>query len=190
MKENYTVDAIFEKINYTQSALLPGEYEHCQFIHCDFSETNLSLIRFTDCIFSGCNLSLVKLGKTVLMDVFFKDCKMLGLQFNHCSGFGLRLQFEHCNLQHSSFYQVNAKETQFKKCTLKEVDFTEADLSNAVWDDCDLENAHFENTILEKADFRTARHFIIDPDNNRIKKAKFSPAGLPGLLYKYDIDIS
>jgi hypothetical protein len=42
---------------------------------------------------------------------------------------------------------------------------------------------------LEKADFRTAFNYSINPETNRIKKAKFSKEGLNGLLDKYDIEI-
>ena len=43
--------------------------------------------------------------------------------------------------------------------------------------------------ILEKADFSTAYNYVIDPELNTIRKAKFSIAGITGLLHKYDIDI-
>jgi uncharacterized protein YjbI with pentapeptide repeats len=78
---------------------------------------------------------------------------------------------------------------RLKNCTLHEVDFTEADLSASTFDNCDLLNASFDKTILEKADFRTSYNYIIDPENNRIKKAKFSRNGIAGLLNKYDIEI-
>ena len=55
--------------------------------------------------------------------------------------------------------------------------------------ECELAGATFDRTNLEKADLRTAYHFIIDPDNNRIKKAKFSESALSGLLTKYDLVI-
>ncbi|MCZ4225284.1 hypothetical protein [Pedobacter rhodius] len=63
-------------------------------------------------------------------------------------------------------------------------------MTNSVFDNCDLLSATFDGTILEKTDFRTAYNYSIDPDNNRIKKARFSKAGLAGLLHKYDIQIS
>ena len=44
-----------------------------------------------------------------------------------------------------------------------------------------------DQTILEKADFRTAKNYSIDPEQNRLKKAKFSLSGVVGLLRKYDI---
>ena len=72
---------------------------------------------------------------------------------------------------------------------MKEVDFTESDLTEALFDGCDLNGAIFQRTNLEKANLETASNFNIDPENNRIKKAKFSADGLYGLLHKYDIDI-
>jgi uncharacterized protein YjbI with pentapeptide repeats len=65
----------------------------------------------------------------------------------------------------------------------------EADLMGADFQGSDLNGAIFENTILEKADFRHAKNFIIDPETNRIKKAKFALDGLPGLLQKYGIEV-
>ena len=81
------------------------------------------------------------------------------------------------------------KKTNYRVCSLHEVEFTEADLNNASFDNCDLFRATFRNTILESADFRTAYNYSIDPEVNRLKKAKFSLAGIVGLLDKYDIEI-
>lgn len=72
---------------------------------------------------------------------------------------------------------------------MKEVDFTETDLSMAVFKNCNLANAIFERSILEKADFRSAKNYVFDPALNKMKKAKFSYAGIAGLLTKYNIDI-
>ena len=72
---------------------------------------------------------------------------------------------------------------------MQEVDFTGCDLTASVFTNCDLLRATFDNTILEKADLRTAFNYAIDPERNKIKKAKFSVSGLHGLLAKYDITI-
>ena len=93
-------------------------------------------------------------------------------------------------MDYAVFMAKKMPETHFEGCRLKEVDFTQCDLSKAVFDKCDLEGAVFDRTILEKADFRSAENYRIDPENNRIKKAKFSVLGLEGLLGIYDIDIS
>ena len=60
-------------------------------------------------------------------------------------------------------------------------------MSSGVFDNCDLSMAVFENTNLEKADFTTSYNYDIDPEKNRMKKAKFLQNGLHGLLLKYDL---
>lgn len=114
---------------------------------------------------------------------------MLGLRFDNCNEFGLSFSFEGCQLIHSSFYKTGLKKTIFRDCQLQEIDFSEADLTSALFDNCNLQHATFDSTILEKADLRTSFNFSIDPELNRIKKAKFSLSGITGLLDKYEIEI-
>jgi len=52
-----------------------------------------------------------------------------------------------------------------------------------------LAGSIFDNSVLEKTDFTTASNYSIDPEINRIKKAKFSLPAVVGLLNKYDIVI-
>lgn len=47
----------------------------------------------------------------------------------------------------------------------------------------------FIGTNLERSDFRTVANFSIDPEANRIRKAKFPMSGLPRLLGKYGLEI-
>ncbi|MHB1107356.1 MAG: pentapeptide repeat-containing protein [Lutibacter sp.] len=84
---------------------------------------------------------------------------------------------------------MKLKNTKFNKCKLQEVDFSETDLTNASFNNCDLIGSIFNATILEKADFRTSYNYSIDPEINRLKKAKFSLQGVVGLLGKYQIEI-
>jgi uncharacterized protein YjbI with pentapeptide repeats len=77
----------------------------------------------------------------------------------------------------------------FKNSKVVEADYTECDLKNSSFKGCDLQRTIFNNTNLEGVDFRTSFNFSIDPASNRIKGAKFSLAGLAGLLDKFDIEI-
>ncbi len=189
MSQAYFEDQVFETIDFSPNGLVEKEYEGCTFVNCNFSNADLSNARFIECQFKGCNLSMAKMIKTVLNDVSFRDCKMLGLNFEHCSEFLLTVKMENCTLDLSSFFKRKLKNTHFKNCSLKEVDFIEADLTSSVFDSCDMSGAKFENTILEKADLATSYNYTIDPEMNRVKKAKFSLAGVAGLLAKYDIVI-
>jgi uncharacterized protein YjbI with pentapeptide repeats len=189
MDRSYVEDKKFEKINFTEKPLALADYEGCSFVNCNFSDSNLSQMHFSDCEFRNCNLTATNLNGAVLHGVKFFDCKLMGVHFETCNVVLFVVSFEGCILNLSSFYQLKVKNTVFKKCILNETDFTGADLSNAVFDHCDMANAIFENTVLEKADLRTSFNYSIDPDINRIKKAKFSLPGVIALLAKYDIVI-
>lgn len=186
---NLIEDIVFEKEDYTQLPLRKGEYEYCKFLNCNFSNTNLSGYKFLECEFNNCNLSMVKLGETLLRDIQFFDCKMLGVNFEHCSAFGFSAVFTGVTLNHSSFYKRKMQQFIFSNCQLTEVDFTDADCSGATFYNCDFTNAKFENTNLEKCDFTSSYNFFINPQINNIRKAKFSQAGLAGLLHQYQIEI-
>lgn len=189
MQETYIIDKNFSRVDITENPLTRGEYEGCQFNNIDLSNFDLSNFRFTDCEFFGCNLSLASLNNTSFGEVKFKDCKMLGLRFDNCNEFGLSFSFDSCQLNHSSFYKTKIKKTIFNNTQLHEADFTETDLTGVVFSNCDFARAMFGDTILEKADFRSSYNYSINPEANRIRKAKFSLNGVVGLLNKYDIQI-
>jgi fluoroquinolone resistance protein len=197
MKQVFIEEKTFDKIDFTQTPLIKGEYEYCNFVKCDFTKFDFSDFKFIECEFLGCNLSLIILNQTSLKEINFKDCKMVGVNFGNCNEFGFAVYFDTCTLNHSLFSDTTApikkrvkfRQTVFKNSLLHEVDFTECDLTAAVFDNCDLTRTIFDRTILEKADFRSSFHYSIDPESNRIKKAKFSRSGIAGLLEKYDLEI-
>ncbi len=179
----------FEKIDYTENNLPKGEYEHCTFTRCIFHKADLSHIVFNECIFDSCDFSLVNMKSTALRGVKFLNCKLLGVRFDECNEFLFSAHFENCMLKFSSFHKLKLKQTQFQTCNLQESDFTETDLSGSIFETCDLQRTLFDHTNLEKVDFRSSYNYSIDPEKNRIKKAKFSQTGVIGLLDKYDIEI-
>jgi fluoroquinolone resistance protein len=182
-------NATFEGIDYSEQELFSAEYIKCEFVNCDFSKTNLKKSDLIDCTFKGCNFSLTLLEQTGLKNVQFQSCKLMGVNFTVSSSFLFSVSFQDCHLDYSSFFQKKMPKTTFTNCSLKEVDFEEADLSMAVFKNCDLMGAHFIRTNMEKADLRTAVNYTLDPEVNKMKKARFSYMGIAGLLAKYDIDI-
>jgi fluoroquinolone resistance protein len=161
-------DETFVGKDYQKKSLEKATYENCQFNSCNFSEVNLTGISFVDCHFIDCNFSNAMLNTVSINGAEFKNCKMLGLHFEHCNPFLFSANFTGCQLN---------------------VDFTEADCTNVKFDGSDLSQAIFDQTNLLKADFRTAENFIINPENNNITKAKFSKHNLLGLLTHFNIDI-
>lgn len=189
MERVYEQDKQFDGIDYNTRQLPTGDYENCSFTNCNFAKTTLLKNTFIDCKFDNCNLSSANINGTSFQETSFTNCKMMGLRFEDCNQFLLTVTFINCILNFSTFYKVKLKNTRFSNCSLQEVDFTETDLTATDLGNCNLLQAVFDNTILEKADLRTAVNFSIDPERNKLKKAKFSATTLSGLLDKYDLII-
>ena len=190
MHNHFVEDKTYDNIHFKDAGLQKAEYENCTFNTCDFSNTDLSNIKFTDCAFNHCNLSMAMLGNTAFKNIVFNSCKMLGLRFEHCSKMAFEIRADNSILNHCSFYQIKLKNAVFTSSQFEEADFTEANLTGILFKNCNLQKAVFENTVLEKADFTTAYNYALDPEMNRMKKAKFSLNGLGGLLQKYQFDIT
>ena len=179
----------FENIDYSEKAVTDSEFYQCNFTKCNFTNSDLSDIDFIDCTFTDCNFTLCLMKNSGFKDIKFNSCKIIGIDFSVCNNFLFTVSFNECHLDYSTFHSKKMKKTEFINCTLKQVDFTKVDLTASVFKNCDLSNAIFNQTMLEKVDFMTAVNYTLEPDNNKIKKAKFSLKGLPGLLSTYDIVI-
>lgn len=182
-------EQIFEQQNYAQSGLPKAMYEACTFRECNFLEVDLTGFSFAECVFDGCDLSMAKIIDTAFKEVTFQNCKLLGVNFNVCNTSWFSASFSDCRMSMAVFQKMDLRGVQFENCDLRECDFSQADLSNGAFINCNLERAIFNYTNLEKCDLRAAYNYDLDPESNRIKKAKFSLNGLVGLLGKYDIDI-
>ena len=190
MSDTYLEGEEIHDRDFKRSGLSATEYENCRFENCNFSGLDLTGVKFIDCEFDNCDLTNAKIVDTAFRGVQFQGCKLMGLQFDTCSQLIFDALFRKCQLNLCSFHGCQLKKFNFINCGLKDTDFSEADLTEAIFTYCDLKNTTFERTNLEKADLSTAYDFQIDPEQNRIKKAKFSQAGLAGLLVKYDIQVT
>lgn len=187
MNHAYFEDQVFEFTSTEPHQLSPGTYEGCRFLNNNFTATDLSELRFIECNFESCILDRVRLSMTAFNQVQFKDCKMMGIDFEHCHKNTFTIGFDNCILNFSNFSNRKMHHTIFKKCNLTETDFSRADLTECIFDECDLLNSKFDRTILVKADLRTAFNFSIDPETNSLKNARFSTTNIAGLLYKYGL---
>ena len=189
MEDNYAADQEYERLDFKNEKLVT-EYENCHVRGCTLSNMNLGGIIFSECEFEDCDFSSSVLTGTSFRDCSFRNCKLLGLRFEECSDFLLSFKFDSCDLSFSSFFQLKLKKIQFYKCKLEQVEFSGADLTGAILTGSNLNNATFRNSILEGADFRQSHNLSIDPEQNRLRNAKFTLKDLPGLLSKYHLKIS
>jgi uncharacterized protein YjbI with pentapeptide repeats len=180
-------DQIFDK--YEISEGVNHEFNGCTFKNCDFSNAIFNNAELADCTFISCNLAMAKLENTALDNIKFVNCKVMGVDFSKCSKFLFSVAFENCNLNYSLFFKNDLKNTVFKNCMLQEMSFIETNLTLAKFIECDLVRTVFDHANLEKADFSTSRNYTINPEINRMKKAKFSLPDVVGLLSHLGIEI-
>ena len=195
-RSEHSNEAYMEFYNtlFDQPSELPVQWMQHDFEQCTFKNLNLPGVAFTksnfiNCRFEHCNLTQTTLGNTKLDDITFVNCQLMHVDFGLCNPFGLRMDFQQCRLDYAVFLDRKLKKTQFIECSMKEVHFLKCDLTNALFDSCDLELAKFGENNLTGVDFSSSYNFRIDPDDNIIKKARFSRQNLLGLLAKYDIKV-
>merc|ERR1711916_399022 len=82
------------------------------------------------------NLSNAIVSASTFKEVRFDHCKMIGVRFDEIDPLFLDMQFKSCNLDYSSFYNLNVSKTVFDSCSLISVDFTDAFLTEASFLDC------------------------------------------------------
>ncbi|MBL7909608.1 MAG: pentapeptide repeat-containing protein [Bacteroidia bacterium] len=162
-------------------------FDNCEFINCIFSD--LSNLSFLDCDFRNCDLSNLKTTSSRLQNVSYFDCKLVGHNFSGAIDFALELHFENCILDYATFDRKKLNKSSFKNCKIHAANFTQADLSKTTFTNCDFLESLFDTTNLSTVDLTTCKNFLIDPELNNIKKAKFLMQDLPNLLYRHDIII-
>jgi len=186
MMNEYQYDETFDKLNALPG---PGEYESCTFTNCQLSSADLSAYRFSDCVFDTCDLSLVQLNGTGLRSIQFQHSKLIGIRFDDVNKLGLDLNFHSCQLENSSFFELDLKGIQVKSCNLQHVDFSGAKLIQAIFDYCDLLHSTFEQTDLTQADFSTSYNLDLNPVLNQVKNLKISQADAASLLSHLGIQV-
>jgi fluoroquinolone resistance protein len=183
----FYTDQLFDKTKFPHKAHQEAVFENCILKGCDFTGMSFSGSDFIDTTFDTCNFSMAKFSDTGLKNVTFKGCKLSGVNLSNCKDFLFSANFEDCILDYASFHKKKNKKCSFINCSMKSTDLTEADLTEAIFQNCDLQAAEFGRTILIGANLATSFNFTIDPEQNQLRKAKFSQEGLIGLLGKYNI---
>ena len=85
---------------------------------------------------------------------------------------------------------MNLQEIIIEECKAHDVDFREANLSNGSFIETDFERSMFMHTKLNSADFTDAINYNINPNENDIRKGKFSLPDAIALLNGFEIEIT
>jgi uncharacterized protein YjbI with pentapeptide repeats len=184
-------DEAFKKTNLERERIVSGEFYDCTFVQCSFVEAVFNGCRFANCVFRQCDLSLAQVSASRFSATQFEDSKLVGIDWTRADWAAARLGepvgFTRCALNHSTFIGLNLKKIEIRDCVATDVDFREADLSQAVFAGTDLDKSLFSGTNLTDADLSGARNYQIVPEDNVLRRAKFSLPEAMSLLYNMDI---
>lgn len=180
---------IFTEIDPDAKNASGKEFYQCRFENCDLTSVDFSQSRFEKCVFEGCNLSLARVQNCRFLGVQFNQCKLTGNAFDKCDSFLLDIAFEGCFLSNCNFSALNLKKTPFRRCEILESDFVGTQLTECDFTQSNLAGSVFNTCDLTKANFVDARAYSINPQNNKVKKARFSMPEVVGLLEHLDIVI-
>lgn len=165
------------------------DFTGCTFTNCKFFETQLINSSIESTKFNVCDLSLLKIKRCTFSDVYFSESKLMGINWTELGGLTFGAKFKDCIMKDSVFVEMNLRDAKFTNCDLSDADFSDTSLVDSQFDGCDLKGARFNNTDLRGADLSKAINYSINPETNKIKKAKFSFQGALSLLEYLDIEV-
>lgn len=167
-------DVVFTDLDLGDTSLADKTFRDCRFVKVKLAEASLAGCTFEDCEFEDCDLTMAKVGGAAFRGVVFRRSKLMGVDWSDVRGIAFVVSFEECNLSHATFADRKMPETVFRECRAHEASFAGVDLSKCVFTGTDLRGARFIDTILVEADLSEAVHYDISPQQNRLRKTKFS----------------
>jgi fluoroquinolone resistance protein len=187
---------IFKTVALDHEEVRGITFRDCTFTQCSFEETTFRACVFQACSFKKCNLSLMKVDRSAFTNTKFEDSKVVGVNWVKAAWGKVEIHqllksidFNNCVLNYSTFMGLTLVKTNIKKCIAREVDFSETNLSQANCSYTDFLNSQFRHTNLTGADFTGAINYFIVPNQNTLKKTRFSLPEALSLLYNLDIEI-
>lgn len=184
----YYKEQLFEKTDFKNQVISEIEFYKCEFVSCIFVKSVFDKCVFEKCEFRNCDLSVVDFAESALIDAEFTDSKLIGIDWTKARK-PIYIDFLKCVLNDSSFYKLDLRSRKIESCTAHNVDFEEINLSKAICSRTDFLGSKFNGADLSEADFTEAVNYSIDPNNTKIKKAKFSHPEVLNLLDAWDIII-
>lgn len=142
---------------FSRSHFTGDVIEHCQFIHCDFSSTDLTDTRFLHCQFydsdseSGCNFS-----RAILKDASFKHCDLTMSNFNYAEALGIEIaecRAQGVDFRNASFMNRITAKSWFCSAYITKTNLSYANFSKAILEKCELWENRWAGTHVMGASF-------------------------------------
>lgn len=183
-------NASFDRLDLSGSDLSNRTFLRCTFDRVRLGEAKLEATVFEDCTLTRCDLTMAKLKGSAFRDVRFRDSKLLGVDWSGVRHLVFVVAFKHCTLTYSSFVGNKMRGTLFIDCNATETSFVDVDLTGAVFTGTDLASAKFIDVVLVDADLSDAVNYAISPQQNKLKRTRFSQEAALALVAELGIVVS
>jgi uncharacterized protein YjbI with pentapeptide repeats len=167
-------DAHFADLDCGGLDLAGKGFRQCRFERVRLAEANLEGCTFDDCEIEACDLTMARVDKAAFREVRFRRSKLMGIDWSGVRGIAFSVSFEGCTLSHSTFADLKMQGAVIRDCKAHEVAFMGVDLSKALFAGTDLHGARFMDTVLVDTDLSEAVNYSISPQQNRLRRTKFS----------------
>jgi fluoroquinolone resistance protein len=167
-------DATFADLDCGGLDLSGKAFRQCVFERVRLAEARLVGATFEDCEIESCDLTMARVEEAAFRSVSFRRTKLMGIDWSGVRGIAFVVSFEGCTLSYGTFVDLKMQATVFRDCKAHEVSFIGVDLTKCVFPGTDLAGARFMDTVLVEADLSDAVNYRISPQQNRLKRTKFS----------------
>lgn len=183
----------YNDLKYQNKKIEDINFVDCKFFNCKFTEIQIIRCSFVDCEFYNCSFLNMEFKYTDAVNNKFKSCIIFGINWSEIKrnkgAFQPFLLFENCTIKYNVFIDLNLKKFDFSSNNLIDSIFEQCKLQESKFCNCDLKNTTFDNNDLSKSDFLGSKNYLINIENNILKKAKFSFPDVINLLNSLDIEI-
>lgn len=168
-------DEVFADLDLLKADLSGKDFVRCTFDKMVLRESIWKGARLEDCVFQRCDLVRMQPSGMSAQGIAFANCRMMGVIWAQM-GVATAMGFEACNLQYSSFVEVNLTGARFKSCRVLEANFVECRLVDVDFADSDMSGSRFEHCDLRNAQGAEAVGLFVDPSNNKVKDLRIGLA--------------
>ncbi len=168
-------DQVFSNLDLQKADLSGKDFVRCTFDKMVLPESTWKGARLEDCVFQRCDLVRMQPSGMSAQGIAFANCRMMGVTWTQM-GVATAIGFEACNLQYSSFVDVNLTGVRFTSCRVLEANFVDCRLVGVDFSDSDMTGSRFEHCDLRNAQAAEAVGLFVDPSTNKVRDLRIGLA--------------
>ncbi|MCM1042817.1 MAG: pentapeptide repeat-containing protein [Corallococcus sp.] len=166
-------------------------FSYCTFANCKFKETSFRNVTFNECVFENCEFVNSVFKESAMKFCEFVKCTVIGVNWRDLSTEYATVieKLDECLLKFNNFEDITLRKLDFGQSQIVSSTFYKTNIAECNFSKCNLNDTVFTLCDMQKCDFRLSDGFNIDSLSCKLKGAKFSAAGIEGLVKCLEIKV-